>query len=72
MWARQNASGYLKKELVLIKYKIVSTMVQHLDEDTAQEVLQQMRLQNPDKELELIKYNWSDVEKRYGRDPDLH
>lgn len=54
------------------KYKIVSTMVDHLDKEEADTVLQQMKLQNPDKKLEVLKYNWSAVEKRLGRDPDLH
>jgi len=56
----------------LEKYKIVSTVVDHLNKNEADEVLQQMKLQNPDKKLEVLKYNWSAVEKRYGRDPDLH
>ena len=30
------------------------------------------RRKNPDKKLEVIRYNWSTVEKRLGRDPDLH
>ena len=72
MWTRQNASGYLKKELILIKYKIVSTMVEQLNKEEADETLQQLQLQNPDKKLEVQQYNWSDVEKRLGRDPDLH
>ena len=47
-------------------------MVEQLDKDEANEVLQQLKMQNPDKQLEVLKYNWSDVEKRLGRDPDLH
>jgi len=54
------------------KYKIVSTMVEHLDKGEADETLRQLQLQNPDKKLEVLRYNWSTVEKRYGRDPDLH
>ena len=54
------------------KYKIVSTMVEHLEKDEADEVLQQLKMQNPDKKLEVLRYNWSTVEKRLGRDPDLH
>jgi hypothetical protein len=54
------------------KYKIVSTMVEHLEKDEADEVLHQLQMQNPDKKLEVLKYNWSTVEKRLGRDPDLH
>ena len=54
------------------KYKIVSTMVDHLDKEEADETLQQMKLQNPDQKLEVLKYNWSTEEKRLGRDPDLH
>ncbi len=56
----------------MIKYKIVSTMVEYLDKEEADETLQQLQLQNPDKKLEVQQYNWSDVEKRLGRDPDLH
>ena len=56
----------------MIKYKIVSTVVEHLEKDEADEVLQQMKLQNPDKQLEVQQYNWSAEEKRLGRDPDLH
>ena len=54
------------------KYKIVSTMVEHLEKDEADEVLHQLQMQNPDKKFEVLRYNWSTVEKRYGRDPDLH
>lgn len=54
------------------KYKIVSTMAEHLDKEEADSVLQQLQVQNPDKKLEVLKYNWSTVEKRLGRDPDLH
>ena len=50
----------------------MSTVVDHLNKNEADEVLQQMKLQNPDKKLEVLKYNWSTVEKRLGRDPDLH
>jgi len=61
-----------QKELIMEKYKIVSTMVEHLDKGEADETLRQLQLQNPDKKLEVLRYNWSTVEKRYGRDPDLH
>jgi hypothetical protein len=57
------------------KYKIVSTistMVEHLDEEVVEETLRLLQDQNPDKKLEVLKYNWSTVEKRLGRDPDLH
>jgi len=47
-------------------------MVEHLEKDEADEVLQQLKMQNPDKKLEVLRYNWSTVEKRLGRDPDLH
>lgn len=54
------------------KYRIVSTLVDALNKEEALEVLQQMKMQNPESKLEVLKYNWSDVEKRLGRDPDLH
>lgn len=54
------------------KYKIVSMMVEHLDKEVAEETLRLLQDQNPDKQLELLKYNWSVEEKRLGRDPDLH
>ena len=56
----------------MIKYKIVSTMVEQLDKEEADSVLQQLQLQNPDQKFEILKYNWSPEEKRLGRDPDLH
>jgi len=56
----------------MIKYKIVSTVVEHLEKDKADEVLHQLQMQNPDQKFEILKYNWSTVEKRLGRDPDLH
>lgn len=54
------------------KYKIVSTMVEHLDKEEAEQVLHQLQLQNPDQKLEVLRYNWSTEGKRLGRDPDLH
>ncbi len=54
------------------KYKIVSTMIEHLDKDEAASVLLQLQTENPGKKLEVQKYNWSPEEKRLGRDPDLH
>jgi len=56
----------------MIKYKIVSTVVEQLDKEEADLVLQQLQMQNPDQKLEILKYNWSHLEKRMGRDPDLH
>jgi hypothetical protein len=47
-------------------------MVEQLDKEEADLVLQQLQLQNPDQKLEILKYNWSHLEKRLGRDPDLH
>ena len=54
------------------KYKIVSTIVEHLDEEVVEETLRLLQDQNPDKKLEVLKYNWSTEGKRLGRDPDLH
>jgi len=31
-----------------------------------------LRENNPDTQYEIVEYNWSHVEKRMGRDPDLH
>ena len=56
----------------MIKYKIIDTLAEHLDNQDAEETLHHMQLLNPDKKLEIQEYNWSDVEKRLGRDPDLH
>ena len=54
------------------KYKIISTMIEHLDKDEAASVLLQLQTENPGKKLEVQKYNWSPEAKRLGRDPDLH
>jgi hypothetical protein len=43
----------------MIKYKIVSTVVEHLDEEVVEETLRLLQDQNPDKKLEVLKYNWS-------------
>ena len=61
-----------QKELILIKYKIINTLAEHLDKEDAKEALYHMQLLNPGKKLEIQEYNWSDLEKRLGRDPDLH
>ena len=47
-------------------------MVEQLNKEEADETLHQLRMQNPDKKLEVQQYNWSAEEKRLGRDPDLH
>ena len=56
----------------MIKYKIIDTLAEHLDKQDAEETLHHMQQLNPDKKLEIQEYNRSDVEKRLGRDPDLH
>ncbi|MEK9698421.1 MAG: hypothetical protein VW270_21805 [Candidatus Poseidoniales archaeon] len=54
------------------KYKIVSILVDALNKEEVEETLAQMKQQQPELQLDVLKYNWSTVEKRYGRDPDLH
>ena len=54
------------------KYKIVSVLVDALNKEEVEETLAQMRQRHPEVQLDVLKYNWSTVEKRYGRDPDLH
>ena len=53
------------------KYKIVSTMIEHLDKDEAASVLLQLQTENPGKKLEVQKYNWSPEEKRLRPRPRL-
>tara|TARA_S200002703_G_C3678258_1_gene208314 strand:- start:265 stop:441 length:177 start_codon:yes stop_codon:yes gene_type:complete len=58
----------------MIKYRIFSkeVIVDNMDEEEALTCVEMLRQNNPDKIYDVEKYNWSHVEKRLGRDPDLH
>ena len=43
-----------------------------MDEDQASTCIDILRQNNPDILYDIEEYNWSHVEKRMGRDPDLH
>jgi len=63
-----------KKEFIMIKYRIVSKkpVVENMDQEEALACIAMFRENNPDTQYEIVEYNWSHVEKRMGRDPDLH
>ena len=58
----------------MIKDRIFSkeTVVDNMDEDQVSACIDILRLNNPDIIYDVEKYNWSHIEKRMGRDPDLH
>ena len=58
----------------MIKYRIFSkeTVVDNMDEEESMLSLAILQQQNPTIEYEVEKYNWSHLENRLGRDPDLH
>tara|TARA_B110000285_G_scaffold179443_1_gene202075 strand:- start:798 stop:974 length:177 start_codon:yes stop_codon:yes gene_type:complete len=58
----------------MIKYRIFSkeTVVDSMDEEESIFSLAMLQQQNPTIEYEVEKYNWSHLENRLGRDPDLH
>ena len=58
----------------MIKYRIFSkeTVVDNMDEDQVTTCIDILRTANPNIIYDFEKYNWSSVEKRMGRDTDLH
>ena len=58
----------------MIKYRIFSKeiIVNNIDQEEASTIVEMLRQNNPDTLYDIEEYNWSHVEKRMGRDPDLH
>jgi hypothetical protein len=58
----------------MIKYRIFSKeiIVNNIDQEEALTSVEMLRQNNPDTLYGIEEYNWSHVEKRLGRDPDLH
>jgi|TARA_B110000240_G_C13047613_1_gene261924 hypothetical protein len=58
----------------MIKYRIFSKeiIVNNIDQEEASTIVEMLRQNNPDTLYDIEEYNWSHVEKRLGRDPDLH
>ncbi len=58
----------------MIKYRIFSKeiIVNNIDQEEASAIVEMLRQNNPDTLYDIEEYNWSHVEKRMGRDPDLH
>jgi|TARA_R110002072_G_scaffold181369_1_gene337598 hypothetical protein len=58
----------------MIKYRIFSkeTLIDNMDQEEALTCVEMLRQNNPDTLYDIEEYNWSHVEKRMGRDPDLH
>ena len=58
----------------MIKYRIFSkeTLVDNMDQEEALTCVEMLRQNNPETQYDIEEYNWSHVEKRMGRDPDLH
>ena len=58
----------------MIKYRIFSKEViaDNMDQEEALTCVEMLRQNNPETQYDIEEYNWSHVEKRLGRDPDLH
>ena len=58
----------------MIKYRVFKKeiVVDSMDEEESMLSLAILQQQNPTIEYEVEKYNWSHLENRLGRDPDLH
>jgi hypothetical protein len=58
----------------MIKYRIFSKeiIVNNMDQEEALTCVEMLRQNNPETQYDIEEYNWSHVEKRLGRDPDLH
>ncbi len=58
----------------MIKYRIFSKeiIVNNMDQEEALTCVEMLRQNNPETQYDIEEYNWSHVEKRMGRDPDLH
>ena len=58
----------------MIRYRVFSkeVVVDNMDEEVALTCMSMLQQQNPSIQYNIEAYTWSHVEKRMGRDPDLH
>ena len=58
----------------MLKYRVIKKeiLTEGLEQEEALACVEMLRQNNPDTLYNIEEYNWSHVEKRMGRDPDLH
>jgi len=58
----------------MIKYRVITkeTIIDGMDQDEASDCLMALQYEHPETTYDIEEYNWSNVDKRLGRDPDLH
>ena len=58
----------------MLKYRVIKKeiLTEGLEQEEALACVEMLRQNNPDILYTIEEYNWSHVEKRMGRDPDLH
>ena len=58
----------------MLKYRVIKKeiLTEGLEQEEALACVEMLRQNNPDTLYDIEEYNWSHVEKRMGRDPDLH
>ena len=58
----------------MLKYRVIKKeiLTEGLEQEEALTCVEMLRQNNPDILYNIEEYNWSHVEKRMGRDPDLH
>jgi|TARA_R110000851_G_scaffold175685_4_gene322130 hypothetical protein len=58
----------------MLKYRVIKKeiLTEGLEQEEALACVEMLRQNNPDTLYNIEEYNWSHVEKRLGRDPDLH
>ena len=58
----------------MLKYRVIKKeiLTEGLEQEEALTCIEMLRQNNPDTLYNIEEYNWSHVEKRLGRDPDLH
>jgi|TARA_R110000823_G_scaffold14801_3_gene48654 hypothetical protein len=58
----------------MLKYRVIKKeiLTEGLEQEEALACVEMLRQNNPDILYNIEEYNWSHVEKRLGRDPDLH
>ena len=58
----------------MLKYRVIKKeiLTEGLEQEEALTCVEMLRQNNPDILYNIEEYNWSRVEKRLGRDPDLH
>ena len=58
----------------MLKYRVIKKeiLTEGLEQEEALTCVEMLRQNNPDIPYNIEEYNWSHVEKRLGRDPDLH